>query len=364
MLTPEQVFAEVTVRAGVRAEPLLAYWVHVAADRAKFGAALRALRGAAQVVPVAVNDGFSNPNALLADIARVLDDARSEILERANTPGASPTQVVLVLLGRTTLDIPQVTSPITLPAWFPGSRGDTAYVLVEDLTYSASDSLKCDECRVPEICEHLFALDGALTERLRAVSAVDRNAGMAFFERIRDSKSGSAAPGETFASFLEIAESTRATVTDAAGFRPSARDGKFLISRIVRLVSSCSPDELSATGKALATALALGAPLPETRESFFSVVARSANPTTSLESRFGRNVLVAVSAASQLVTAAAHAGEFLTYPVLLLRSAAFDLLRTLDDIVSAVKCASPPEQRGGAGAAAPAEPQSTARSPR
>lgn len=356
MLTPEQVFAEVTKRAAARPEPLLAYWVHVAADRAKFGAALRALRGAAPVIPVAVNDGFSNPNALLADISRALHDARSEILERTDALGASPARVVLVLMGRTTLDIPQVTSPITLPAWFPGSRGDTAYVLVEDLTYSASDSLNCDECRVSELCEQLFALDGALTERLRAVSAVDRNAGMAFFERIRDSKAGAAAPGETFASFLDLARSTRLTVTDPAGFRPSARDGKFLISRIVRLISSRSPDEVSAAGRALTAALALGEPLPEPHESLFTVVARSANPTTSPEARFGRNVLVAVSAASQLVTAAAHAGEFMAYPVLLLRGAAFDLLRTLDDLVRAVECAPAPERRSGTAAAPRAEP--------
>jgi len=291
-----------------------------------------------------VNDGFSNANALLADIGRALHDARTEIIERADVIGAPISQVTLVLLGRTTLDIPQVISPITLPTWFPGSRGDTAYVLVEDLTYIASDSLKCEECRVPQLCEQLFSLDGALTGRLRAVLAINRNAGMAFFERIRDVRHTTSANVESFATFLSTAESNRLTVTDPAGFRPSARDGKYVISRIVRLVSNLSPDEVAKTGSALVSALAFGKSLPKFRESLFAVTARSANPPNP-EARFGSNVLIAVSAASQLVTAAAHAGEFNTYPVLLLRSAAFDLLRTLDDVARVVDGAPPVRSR-------------------
>jgi len=333
MLTPERLVAILDGLASQHGKGLMAFWYKVSSNREQFRTEIVKLRKKLRLVPMVIRgEGFLNPNALATDICRAIESHREEFESewfRGHPPG-SP--ILLLLLGRTELSIPQMSSPAVLPQWFPEWGGRTVQITVQDLTHTAKGPLNIPEGQIDEVCVELYDLENALLARLTAVAEEDHNAGNALFEVIRDPK----VEKEKYKDFLTKASRNLAAVHNRSGFRPSARDGQSLVGRLMRLASSSSPDQLPKRGIGLAKALGLtDKELLGIDDPITGVLLRPVNREEANE-RCCRNMVVAIYAAAQLVTAAAHADDYPGYPVELIRHVSYDLRRFLSSATAAI----------------------------
>jgi hypothetical protein len=307
--------------------PLLVVWVQVTTSRTEFRDRLIEWRDGRPVVAVVIQDVlFSHSNAIMSDLRRVLEQNRHEF-DMISDDIQRIGKAVLVILSRSELVIPQLSSPSTLPEWFPIASGRSIYVTIEDITRTADGPLSGSEVRVGELCELMFVLEGAILDRLVSVREFNHTAGNAFFELIKT------APDEKYSAFLASALLHRAEVGNPVGYRPSARDGSTLLGRLMRLGSASSPDGLTKVSKAFRDALRLQ---PDgnacARDSLMAVMLRPTTRDSDQGIRAARNILVTLYGSAQLVTAAAHADAYPRFPISLLRAISHDLRFALRDL--------------------------------
>jgi hypothetical protein len=106
------------------------------------------------------------------------------------------------------------------------------------------------------------------------------------------------------------------------------------------MVAGCTPEQLMKAAGSLRRALAL----PSDRgcsDSLLAVLFRSTNPSNDADIRATHGFLVCLYAASQLVTAAAHADDYPAYPEHLLISMSLEMRRYLHEFDSLVRSAPP-----------------------
>ena len=334
MLTPEEVAGALSSRAAGFSEELLVVWLQVLDGRAAFAERMVAHCGNLALVPLILRrDGFDNPNALLSDLTELIDENRDSFEALVERTGEIRSPMVVAILSRSEFALPQVASPMMLPSWFPVGGGRTVNVLIEDICRIAVGSLSADRVHVAELCELIHELEGVMLKRLINVARLDHNAGNALLEAIRGGESSL-----NYQTFLENAMNELSGVAMPHAYRPSARAGKTLAGRLLRIVSASSPDQLERQAKALERALGLDdRTAPRIRESIPAVLLRSINSDRTAGRRTCRNLLVTWYAATQLVTAAAHADEYPAYPLVLLGSVSLDLRLALAEAIAALR---------------------------
>jgi hypothetical protein len=303
-------------------------WVRVRGSRTAYCAELREAVSGHPIVPIVVEGAvFAYPNAVLSDLRTTLESSRSEF-ERISDSIRATGRVMIVLLSRSELGVAQLASPTILPDWFPLGGGEETHVIIEDITWKASIPLNAAEAKVPDLCEGILEAEDAVLQRLCSVNALNHNAGNALHELIRTGKD------EKYHALLTAASEALAAVPNPGGYRPSARDGRTLMGRVLRLVTSTSPDGLYTAARALAMALdladgvAVAPPMP-------AVLLRSVNRDAAPAVSAARSILVTFYSASQFVTAAAHADSYPTYPIPLVRAISYDLRVALRSIADA-----------------------------
>ena len=269
-------------------------------------------------------------NSVMADVSTVLEETRPA-LERIVAVG-----IDLVLLTRRELAVVDASSPIELPTWYPvaGAKGETVTTTVQDLTWEVATSVADGALMLEDISRLLYGLDEAMLSRLRRALASSR--------RKVQSVEALLFPGSSMAEDLVRVEAAlnKARVSRTR-FRPSTRPERddSIVARVWRLVNRTSPDRLAKGAKALAGALEptldtdnqpLAAPL-------ISVLNRTSNPIPDDAERWCFNLMIAVRAACQMLTAAAHAEEYPRFPVILLKSMSRDVRRFLDRAVTTLQ---------------------------
>jgi hypothetical protein len=331
-MAPEHVAEAVLRRLDGSSCPINAYWMCVSEDRDRYAEVLSDALAEEPVVVLVVRDGrFTNANALFADFVELISLNREACEQRLD---ATLTKCGFVLLSRSELAVPQISSPAALPEWFPIGGGTTVSALIEDLTWTADSSLAAPELKIGELCEDLLDLEEALLLRIKRVQEYDsdRRKTMAFLDLIRRET------GEKLEDIVETALVQHASVTTPSSFRPSLRDARSLVARLWAVVQEKSPEQMMAASKAVATALDLPESLaPGWHESIESVLRRPSGGETDARLRFARNVLLTIGATCQLVTAAAHADSYEHYPIPLLRSFSYDLRRSLAEAAGSIR---------------------------
>jgi hypothetical protein len=301
------------------------YWFQVPGDREIFRREVCDQRGDAFIVPLIVrSDGFDNPNAMLSDLIELVEGNRPAF----QVPGARG-PVTMLLLGKAPLRVAQLGSPAVLPEWFPAIGGRTVFVEIEDLTYTADASLSHETLQINRIAEELWALERALVDRIEAVHKSDHRQTNALLSYLRAIDSSVTIP-----SLIEASRAYRLRFYDPAGFRPSAREKQCFVSRLVLLVSSTSPSELSSRCAAIAQALGCVNIDTAPKETMPAVMLRPTQRDPNHGVRLARNIALTSFAAFQLMNANAHSGEYGRYPVLLLRGISHDLRMGLSSITT------------------------------
>ena len=321
-VSPERLAENVRVRAGDTTSPIRAFWLPVTANRDAFAEAVRNfVKDEAVCVFVLREAAFDNPNAILNDLMAMLERNRDVSLETLTR--CQSERLAVVLISRSRLSVPQASSPVALPHWVPGGTR-TVSVIIEDLSWTSDAPLNCPEARLDELCERLFELEDAVLSRLEDVYDHDKSSADAFYTAVKRDDDGDRKYGQLLTEF----RTSRRAVSNPRAYRPSRREGTSLVSRLWVLGHAHNPEDMK-PGKALARALALPDGQRVTAESLASVVRRPSSPVTDPSVAFTRDLLAALAATCQVVTAAAHSDAYERYPVSLLSSYSYDLLRAL-----------------------------------
>ena len=334
-MNPKQLIAEIGRRRNHHPieEGLLVYWVTLSGDRDEFAASLRDLRGAFPLVPTILRSSgmFRDSNALMNDVATVLEETQNEILRLAKVIGQH-NAAEIVILSRTELRLVSTSSPIVLPDWYPIAPGHTITARIQDLTWDINVSMSDEVAVVTDLQRILYETDNALEARLRQCHSADHRYSQALWDSLRRDS------GQSIHAAIDEARATLRTIRNPANYRPSAGRNKTMIERIWFMANATPPDKMAKRAKALAKALCTDEmQLDNHRQSLLAVLNRPTNPINDLGTLWCFQLIGTLRTACQFVTAASHADEYPSFPDTLLRSVSFDIRRFLDNATSILR---------------------------
>jgi hypothetical protein len=330
-MTPDVLAGEARTALASDDVPIQVLWCRVEGNREEFARELRALLSDLPVVVLPVRGvGFWDPNSVFDDLVDLLSANRPHV-EGVRALRDSD-RVVIVLLSRTELAIPQISSPAVLPSWFPVQGGLSLKSRITDVSWRAAISLSDPLVAVPNLCERLYEFERVCIHRLRLVHSADIHAvqGLVALRR----KETSAAD---FGDVLTAAEESHQRVLNPSSYRPSLRNHASIVSQVWWLYQTLSSENRRPAAKAFARALDLGGMTIEARPTLVAVLHRPTNLPMDKGVRMAEHLIASVGSACQLVTAAAHADQYEAYPETLLRSVSYDLRTWLSDFTFALR---------------------------
>ena len=338
-MNPKQLIAEIGHRRNRRPveEGLLVYWVTLSGDRDEFATSLRNLRGAFPFVPTILRSSgmFRDSNALMNDVAAVLEETRSEILRLAKAI-RQHNAAEIIILSRTELRLISTSSPIVLPEWYPITPSHTVTARIQDLTWDINVSMADEVAMVADLQRLLYETDRALEASLRQCHSADHRHSQALWDSLRRDS------GQSVHAALDEARATLRTIRNPANYRPSARRNKTMIERLWFMANATPPDKMAKRAKTLAKALCtVEMPLDNHRQSLLAVLNRPTNPIDDLGTLWCFQLIGTLRSACQFVTAASHADEYPSFPDTLLRAVSLDIRRFLDNATTILKQAGP-----------------------
>lgn len=322
-VTPESVADVVSRRCAERPNELSVLWCATATGRNEFARQVELALSAVPAVPIVVSGArFDNPNSILDDFVQLLDAARTSVLQRLSAIGA-PRLAAVLLVSRTTLAVPQVSSPAVLPDWVPELGGTTVEVHLEDVTWTATVPLADPALDSPGICTAIFDFDNTAVRRFAAVASSSPTATRSLYDKIRRNEE------ESLASFCHAALKALDDVKNPEAYRPSVRAGATLVPRLWGLAQAETADRRPRIAKSLSSALLLNEVELFPPDPLVAVLARPATPVVGGCERYALGVLNALVAGCQLTTAAAHADDYPRFPPPLLHTLSMDLQQSL-----------------------------------
>lgn len=308
------------------AAPLNAYWLSLVGDRNAYAAQLQPLlRDKGMGVLIVRQEGFDNPNALMVDLAHLLDHNRIALLEALAHPRPDPDRIGIVLLARRELAMGQGTSPVIWPEWVPGVGRREVTCFITDVTRRVEVPLNAAEVDVGRIQSALFAVECALLRRLVRVQRTSPEMQEPFFRAVRR-KSDPAPLG-----FLAHMKTSADAVRTARSYRPSVGTGDSVVSRLWELSLKTAANDLVALATDLAAALDIGPDVvvEDWWEGLIAVLARPPANLRTAPKTLCHHLVLTVAATCQYVTCAAHNEKYQPYPVNLLVAVVDDLYHAL-----------------------------------
>jgi len=331
MLTANRIVENIRIRAENSVEPIQVFWCQVLSSREEMRKRINNLKGDLDLITIVLTrPGFDHPNAVLSDLNELIRDHKHEF-DRGPAPlyGISK-PIILLLLSRTEFSLPQIASLITLPDWFPRLGGQHIFLTIEDLTGTADAPINAREARIEEIAKRLFELEVTLVKRMITVASLNKHAGQELFQYL------STPQQQNYQQFLESATGYHRELQNPEGFRPTVRENRCLSGRLIGLMRTTTPDQISKRSKALAGALGVPEDVVVPTELFVSVLLRPTNKEDN-PTHFARNLLISIYCAAQMITTAAHADEYSRYPVTLLRSISYDFRSVMEALQRSVE---------------------------
>lgn len=285
------------------------FWVRYSeGSREQFAKQLSSTIGEERVIPLVVRDnGFFNANAILSDVLRlftenqsVFEDFREEAVQR----------ISVILLGKNDFKLPQGSSPITLPHWFPVWPGRETFFDISDLAMSSEVALlDCPEARIEQIAEFTYKLEMAIVTRLFAMQSTG-------IEKLQKFV-GTAHGGGTVPDCTACVADYRTELNqsgDPRAYRPNAaKEAKSLISRLLKLASNHSPKQLNTIAESFAECFGNSGHI-RLRPTLFAVMLRPP-AKMSIDAANWHAIILAFYQAYQLMNSAAHAGEYPHYSI-------------------------------------------------
>jgi hypothetical protein len=287
-----------------------AYWAVCSDSRQHYCDELQSLTADLPILPIPVEKrSFEDPDGVQDDLVAALSSMERWFTADRRSQIESHRKIMVVLVSRRRLRIPQLSSPCALPQWFPLWPGHELNIKVDSLEIRARFSLDDSSFETRRVNEALMALETAIQRVLRGV-IVERRVELpprsrsVFFGDDRNLDFDT----------LAKAEEALRLVTSPSAFRPSgdARSA-FMVSKIYRLWWRTRPDDLHELSKNVATALCIYEKPINRNFSLLSLLVRPFEPKLSETADgvvFARNLIVSIVHAMQVSTACAHAGDY------------------------------------------------------
>jgi len=311
-----------------RPDGIAAYWVEETGSRSELARALSHDLSDLAVMPAIVKGGeFDDANGIIDDLARTIEGNRSWFTEQMRNTVIRDQKFSLALISKAPLGVPQLSSPVTLPDWFPAWPERLITVKITSIAHSIDLSLASPDVPISTINSALLELEMALCDRLHAVLTSDAAKLNGLFARVGGS---GGAPDPTK---LITKARSEAVACSPDEFRPGgSADSPHLVSMLFRLWWGCPPGKLHELAKSLAEALDIaGTTTIEAQYSLGSLLTRTTKPPPSRTPpgvMFARNALVSLSHAIQFTNAAHHAGDYPNFPAMLTITYARDIARS------------------------------------
>ena len=213
--------------------------------------------------------------------------------------------------------MPQSDSPVIWPEWVPNVGGKEVPCRITDITRRIEIRLAAAEARSFEVNRALYAVEAALVRRLIAISEREPTAHSRFFGAIKRRSDVS------WTDFLAKARTSLGKVSTRESYRPSARSGNSVVSRLWEAAQSGSQKEVIETAYGLKEALRVSdySVIGDWQEGLFSALGRSHSLDESKTDGFSRAIVHTVSASCQYITCAEHGSEYQRFPLQLVTSA-------------------------------------------
>jgi hypothetical protein len=311
-----------------RARDIAAYWLEEPASRSELAQQLSSRLASLPILVATVPKGaFDDPNGVIDDLSRLIEDNSGWFTEVNRNSIIRDEKFSFVLLSKRPLGVPQISSPVTLPDWFPLWPGKLLLVRIQSITESIDISIGSSEVPISEVNSSMHALEGALGFRLLQVF---RRA-PALSARLRARLQASKVSGDVA---TLVANSQAALAKLAPGdFRPGGGiNSTYIVSQLFRLWWESSHNELHALSADLAQALDIHANSNcPAQFCLASMLTRTVKPKLSETPpgvTFSRNALVSLAHSIQFTNAAHHGGDYPNFPAVLTISYAQDLARS------------------------------------
>lgn len=311
-----------------RSEGIAAYWLEETGSRSELARALSHDLSDLAVMPAVVKGGdFDDANGIIDDLARTMEANRSWFTEQMRSAVIRDQKFSLALISKAPLGVPQLSSPVALPDWFPAWPERLITVKITSIAHSIDLSLASPDVPIALINSALLDLERALCERLDTVRASDPSKLERLFQRAGGSGGG------LDPSKLITKAKTEASACSPDDFRPGGgADSPHVVSMLFRLWWDCSPGSLHDLAKMLAEALDIADNTAvHAQHSLGSLLTRTTRPPPSKTPpgvMFARNALVSLSHAIQFTNAAHHAGDYPNFPAMLTIAYARDIARS------------------------------------
>jgi hypothetical protein len=281
------------------------------------------------ILPVILRSAlFISSNALMADLAKLIsqhEDAFQALKE------IQFTKLTIVIVSNDRLSLPQASSPVCLPQWFPILGGREVIVRISDVFDTAElEPLNGESSRIEQLASSLFDIESALVSRLEAMVKLDDRAIRSLIDTLNKDEPAASVPTALAMYKLHLSD-----VKVPRAYRPGAKSKKSLLSKLIYQVIKSSPDGAAAFSKKLACALGYSQSI-QIKPSLFAVMLRPSVSLTVAETNCHFGIL-AFYQAYQLMNAAAHAGEYPSYPASLVLANAKDLARFLSDFLKVIR---------------------------
>lgn len=283
------------------------------------------------ILPIILRSNlFLTSNALMADLATLISGNEQEFKALKNV---SFTHITVVIISNEPLSIPQASSPVYLPEWFPILGGKEIFVKISDVFDTAELApLNSAGARIEQLASLLFEAETLLVNRLKHQITHQEGKVRGLIDSLR---SDDEVQGGSTASHIQKYETHLAGISAARAYRPGAKSKASLLSKLIYQVIKNSPDATAAFSKKLASALSV-TEMQKLKPSLFSVMLRPSVTLTATEENCHAGIL-AFYQAYQLMNAAAHASEYPSYPASLVLANAKDLARFLTDFRRALE---------------------------
>lgn len=264
---------------------------------------------------------FISANAILSDFVKLIETNRSEF-DKVNLKPEG--RLTIVLLLKDDFKLSQVSSPVNLPKWFPILGGLETFLKISNLIQTAEVGfLHCPEARAETLAELLYEMENMMVQRLRDVASFDAGKARSIIDILYTEN----APNTNVA--ISSFEDFLGSITDPKSYRVNSSKKDSFISLLLTKIIKSSPDQLASF--AIKVSVTLCDESDEVlKPTLFSVMFRPSNKISNL-ARNWHAILLSCYQVYQLTNASAHAGEYPAYPINLIYSNSYDLVRFLND---------------------------------
>ena len=316
-------------------EKVEAFWIETLGSRQQLKTELGAyFLGHPILVALVEKDRFDDPNGVCDELNLTIQDNKEWFTSDIRQLIAEKQKFSLVLVSKRPLGVPQMSSPVELPDWFPQWPGQILTAEVRSVLSSITLSLASLEIPGGAINGALFDLERELCRRLQLTYQTTQGAANELMAVV-----GTGVAPKIVSAL--IASSTQGLQNRSlTEFRPggSAESG-FIVSHLARVWRDCQPAQRQALAAHVSKALGLSsATQVPAQYSLTSLLTRGKEKLPSIEAHltFSRTLLGTVSDVVQFVNGIHHADEFPHFPAVLTITFAKDLVRSCSNATSAL----------------------------